>query len=304
MQMMTKWIAVAVALSSGLQAEFFFSRETIDKNLETFTDEEVRLLKKDLGVVRSICLEDTQNTETRFYLATAGGPGSRKTTILERFIASHPEVQGGVYLDSDTRTLKYMGHAYYARSLTPLKISESPDYLQVVKAAYDKWRWGADYITQTLMEEAIGLRRSVIFGTTSTKPYIAEYFARLKECGYQIILLLCSAPDEFRRKVVEYRNQIIRFYQSAPDDAVAKGKLFPQRMGAYFAYADRIYFYWSDELFLPERLAGIWEKGKMTLTDPEAMQLFIDKYEEDRAALALEGQSIPSFKAICSLGTE
>lgn len=284
----------------GLQAELFFTPQMIAKHLETYTDKEIRLLEKDLEVVRSICLDDTRNTDTRFYLATAGGPGARKTTILEKFVAAHPEYQEGVYLDPDPRTLKFMVHTYYAQSLSPLVISQAKDYNEVIKNAYDKWRYGSNYIVLTLFEEAVAAGRSIIYGTTSTGAHIPNFFAKLKENNYQIVLLLCSCPDDVRHEAVKYRNSVVRFYQSSPEDAVAKGKFFPQRMGAYFAYADLIYFYWSDDLFSPERLAAIWRDGKLEIHDAQAMQRFEDKYEADRVALAAEGQSISSFNSFLS----
>src|SRR3990167_8858227 len=284
----------------GLQAELFFTPQMVSKHLETYNDKEIQLLEKDLSVVRSICLDDTHNTDTRFYLATAGGPGARKTTILEKFVATHPEYQGGVYLDPDPRTLKFMVHTYYAQSLSPLVISQAKDYNEVIKNAYDKWRYGSNYIVLTLFEEAIAKGRSIIYGTTSTGAHVPNFFAKLKENDYQIVLLLCSCPDDFRYEAVEYRNNTVRFYQSSPEDAVAKGKFFPQRMGAYFAHADLMYFYWSDDLFFPERLAAVWRSGKLEVHDAQAMQRFVDKYEADRAALADEGQTIPSFNSFLS----
>jgi len=59
-----------------------------------------------------------------------------------------------------------------------------------------------------------------------------------------------------------------------------------------------LYFYWSDSLFDAERLAGIWQNGKLEVHDAEAMQNFVNKYETDRAALAAKGQAIPSFEAL------
>lgn len=56
-----------------------------------------------------------------------------------------------------------------------------------------------------------------------------------------------------------------------------------------------MYFYWSDGLFTPERLAGVWRNGKMEVYDNEAMQQFVDKYEKDRIALQKTGIAIPSF---------
>ncbi len=279
-----------------LSAEMFFPPETINASLKAYSDEEVQWIKKDLDVVRSVCLDGTRNTPTRFYLATAGGPGARKTTILEKFVSTHPEYQEGVYLDPDPRTLKFMVHTYYARALNPLVIATTGSYDQVIKNAYEKWRFGSQYIVLTLLEEAFAAGRSIIYGTTSTAAYIPDYFTKLKNEDYQIVLLLCSCPDNVRYEAVDYRNRVVRFYQSSPEDAVAKGVLFSQRMGTYFAYADRMYFYWVDHLSAPERLVAIWQDGKLEIHDSEAMQRFVDKYELDRKALDQTGVVIPAFE--------
>ena len=283
-----------------LSATLFFTPEMIATHVASYTEREKQLLEKDLACVRSVCLESSEPTETPFYLATAGAPGSRKTTILEKFVAAHPDYQGGVYLDPDPRALRFMAHTYYAQSLNPLVISQVGDYNQVIKQGYEKWRAGSNYIVLNLFEEAVAARRSVIYGTTSTGGHIPQFFSALKEHGYQIVLLLCSCSDELRYKAVDYRNREIRFYQSSPEDAVSKGKAFPQRMGAYFAYADVLHFYWSDDLNTPEILAASWQKGKMEIHDSVAMQKFIDKYEADRAVLAAEGQVIPPFDSYLS----
>ena len=293
-------LVLACLATISLQAELFFTPQMIAKHLETYTEDEVRLLNKDLAVVRSVCLDGTQNASNRFYLATAGAPGARKTTILEKFLADHPEYQEGVYLDPDPRTLRFMVHTYYAQSLNPLTISQAQDYNQVIKNAYNRWRAGSNYIVLSLFEEAVASGRSIVYGTTSTGSHISSFFDKLKENGYQIVLLLCSCPDQLRQEAVEYRNQEIRFYQSSPEDAVAKGKFFPQRMGAYFAHADLMYLYWSDDLFSPEKLAAIWRNGKLEVHDSDAMQRFVEKYEMDRSALAAEGQVIASFESYLS----
>lgn len=288
------WILAFISCIN-LQAELFFTPQMISSHLKEYSEEEILLLNKDLDVVRSICLDGKQNTETQFYLATAGGPGARKTTVLEKFVSTHPEYQGGVYLDPDPRTLKFMVHTYYAKSLSPLTISAINNYEQVIKNAYEKWRAGSNYIVLSLLEESFSAGRSIIYGTTSTGGHIPSFFAKLKENSYEIVLLLCSCPDDVRYEAVDYRNCVVRFYQSSPEDAVAKGTLFPQRMSSYFAYADQMYFYWSDGLFIPERLAGVWRNGKMEVHDKEAMQKFIEKYEKDRIDLKEKGIVIPSF---------
>lgn len=284
----------------SLQAELFFTPQMISSHLKGYSEEEVQLLEKDLTVVRSVCLEGSRNAQSRFFLATAGAPGARKTTILEKFVAAHPEYQEGVYLDPDPRTLKFMVHTYIARSLSPLVIASKNSYDEVIKSAYEKWRAGSNYIVLSLLEEAFGEGRSVIYGTTSTGAHIPAFLAKLKQNDYQIVLLLCSCPDSVRYDAVNYRNNVVRFYQASLEDTVSKGLLFPQRMGTYFAQADEMYFYWSDSLFAPERLAGIWRQGKLEVLDSEAMQRFIEKYEADRTALEATGQSIPVFSNLLS----
>ena len=273
----------------------FFTPEMISTHIKGYNEEELVLIKKDLGVVRSVCLEGTHNTEKKFYLATAGAPGALKTTILEKFIATHPEYAGGVYLDPDPRTLKFMVHTYYARSLSALAIASAASYDEAIRNAYEKWRGASNYIVLTLLEEAFDAGRSIFYGTTSTGGHMATFCSKLKENGYEVIFLMCSCSDALRYESVDYRNKVVRFYQSTPEDTIVKGVLFPQRMPVYFEYADKLYFYWNDSHFGGERLAGIWQKGKLEIHDADAMTFFIEKYEEDRKTLAEKGTTIPSF---------
>lgn len=284
--------------SINLHAELFFTPQMISSHLAGYSREEVQLLQKDLNVARSVCLDGLQNSSNRFYLATAGAPGARKTTILERFVSMHPEYQEAAYLDPDPRGLKFMVHTYYARSLNSLVIAEVGDYDQVIKNAYEKWRGGSNYIALSLLEEAFETGLSIIHGTTSTGGHLPDFFTKLKENNYEIVLLLCSCPDDVRYDAVDYRNRVVRFYQSSAEDAVSKGALFSQRMQSYFTYADKLYFYWSDSHLSQERLAGIWSNGKLEIHDSEAMQCFIDKYEADRALLQEKQIVIPSFDTL------
>jgi len=276
-------------------AHLFFTDEMIQRHLQGYSEEEVSLVKKDLDVVRSVCFDKEGPSDRKFYLATAGSPGARKTTILEHFMQDHPEYSQGIYLDPDPRTLKYMVHTYYS-SLTPLIISQKENYAEVLQEAYNKWRGASNYIVLTLLEEAFHAGNSIIYGTTSTGAHIPSFFNTLKQNGYDVVLLLCSCPDQLRFNAIQYRNDVIRFYQSSPEDAVSKGKFFPQRIKDYFAYGDLIYFFWSDELSSKERLAAIWAKESgLDVQDEEAFAKFIEKYETDRIVLQNENIFLPTF---------
>jgi len=289
----------AVLAAASLQANFFFTQEMLEGNLKTYTEEEKAAIEKDRAVVKSVCFPaNPQSKERPRYVASAGSPGSRKTTILEKFLSQNPEYSDCIYLDPDPRTLKYMAHTYISRSLSPLVIAGADNYGEVIKNAYNKWRFGSTYIAAALLEEAFQNRYDVAHGATLTGDIVPRMLQTIKEGGYEITLLLCSCEDDFRVQAITRRNEVQRFYQSSPEDAVAKGKFFPQRMGAYFTYADKLRFYWSDSLETPERLAASYEDGRLAIHDQEAWERFIGKYEKDREALKAEGKELPSWEEL------
>jgi predicted ABC-type ATPase len=282
--------------SSFLYGEGYLSPEKISSYLDSYTHLEKEEIAKDLKVVRSVCRVNEASTQDQpFYLATAGGPGSRKSTILERFLQEHSDYQTGVYLDPDQRALKFMAHTYYARSLNALQAASKPNYLDIVKAAYEKWRGASEYITLTLLEEAFQKKSNIVHGTTSTGSHIPEFFQKLKAQGYRIILILSYCEDTLRKEAIEYRNGEQRFYQSTPEDAVTKGKLLPEKLAAYFDVADTLYLYWSDDLFAEETLVAIFDKGEIKVEQSCSFENFITKYEEDRQALKAEGKNLLSW---------
>lgn len=298
-----KKIAIATILfTTSIHAHFFFPAEMIEANLKNYSKEEIAAIQKDLSVVKSVCFPENPQTKTPpIYLATAGSPGSRKTTILEKFLKCHPAYSDCIYLDPDPRSLKYMVHTYISRSLSPLRSSETSDYGTVIKNGYEKWRAGSNYICATLLEEAFSNRYDVAHGTTMTGEVVPRLLKTIKDAGYEITLLLCCAEDEFRYKAIQYRNNVQRFYQSSPEDAVAKGLFFPQRMQTYFEAADKLYFYWSDTLETPERLAASYENGILTILDLDAWNRFGNKYEKDRSALQSQGKDLPSWDVLLQL---
>jgi predicted ABC-type ATPase len=298
-----KFTRVLIIATSFLYSEeyFYFSPEKISGYLESYNEKEKEEIAKDLQVVRSVChVKEAGAREKPFYLATAGGPGSRKSTILERFIRDYPVYQTGVYLDPDQRALKFMAHTYYAQSLNALQAASSSNYLDISKAAYEKWRGASNYIAFTLLEEALQKRTDIIHGTTSTGNHVPEFFQKLRAEGYQITLVLSSCEDDVRKEAIEYRNSEQRFYQSTPEDALAKGKIFPEKIATYFDYADTLYLYWSDDLLVEERLGAIFDKGEIILGPgcACAYEVFMAKYEEDREALKAEGKSLLSWEEI------
>ena len=294
----------AQTVTASPEEYFFFSPQLISSLKAHYTQEELVDVEKDLNVVRGICFDQPQTQEGRpFLIATAGGPGARKSTILERFIEKHPEYAKGVYLDPDQRALRFMVHTYYKRSLNALSTASNDDYSVVRKLAYEKWRDASNYITLTLMEEALRSRQSIVYGTTATGDHVEAFFKKLRSRGYDLTLLLCSCNDETRAEAVSYRNSAQKFYQCTPEDAVSKGKNFPARMPVFFAQANALYLFWSDNVHQPERLAAILRNGNMEIVDAQALDLFISKYNADRENLSKEGKNLLSWKDLVAIYT-
>jgi hypothetical protein len=294
----------AQTITSPAEEYFFFSPQLISSLKAHYTQEELVDVEKDLKVVREVCFDQPQTQGDRpFLIATAGGPGSRKSTILERFIEKHPEYAKGVYLDPDQRALRFMVHTYYKRSLNALATASNDDYSVVRKLSYEKWRDASNYITLTLMEEALRSRQSIVYGTTATGEHVEAFFKKLRSRRYDITLLLCSCNDETRAEAVSYRNSVQKFYQCTPDDAVSKGKNFPVRMPVFFAQANTLYLFWSDNLHQTERLAAILRNGNMEIVDAQALDLFISKYNADRESLFKEGKVLPSWNDLVAIYT-
>ena len=294
---MKRIFIAALLATSSVHAHFFLPEEMIHSHLKSYTEEEKTAIQKDLAVVKSVCFPTHLEAKKHpVYLATAGSPGTRKSTILEKFLHNNAAYTDCVYLDPDTRTLKYMVHTYISRSLSPYVVAETGDYNLVVKNGYEKWRGASLYISGMLIEEVLGHQADFAHGTTLTGDVVSSLLQKLKEKGYEITLLLCSATDDFRVASVRYRNEVTRFYQSSPEDILSKGKLFPQRLKTYFTYADKLYFYWSDALSETERLAATYDRGKLRVQDMEAWNLFAQKYEMDRESLRTEGKDIPSWE--------
>lgn len=280
----------------------FFSPQMRSTYLQGYTDKEKWAIDQDLQIVRNICLPERKlHHRAPIYVATAGGSGARKTTILERCLKENPLFSDCAYIDPDSRGLKLMVNTYHSQSLSALTISEYIHYSSATKAAYEKWRDASNYIAYNLLEEALAQKRDIAHGTTSTGEHVPKMLSKIKEAGYEIIMLLCGCDDSLRQKAVHYQREEQKFYQSTPEDVLSKSKVFPKRMPTYFVYADILYLYWSEDLGVRERLAAIFQDGKVQILDSDAYARFINKFETHRAMLVKEGENLPSWNEMVDL---
>lgn len=251
-----------------IKAEELVPGSHVDGFKKSYSSEEMALIGRDLAAVRKISFSGVKSSEnTPVYLATAGGPGACKSTILSKYLSGKHEKF--VFVDPDEQSLKNMPNTY----------GKSNKRL----ADYEKWRDASNYIANTLLNEAFAQGCNIAHGATSTAKAIDELYKKLKRKNYKIILILCYAPDKMRQEAVEYRENIQHFGHVVPADVVSKGKMFAERFPVYFEYADEILCYWTED-FLNKgstHVATYVKNGDAVVHDQAGLDKFIKKYTQD-----------------------
>ena len=188
-----------------------------------------------------------------------------------------------------------MINTYLTQSLSFYKISKQGSFENTQYNAYNYWRAGSNYIAQTLLNEAVDGKFNIAHGTTSTAPVVEKLYQTLKKKGYTIHLVLCYAPHDARGRAIEHRVKTQANYQSTPEDAIQKGKMFVERFPLYFKHADTLRLYWTCDFTTGSKEVARIEKGRLIIKDEGGYALFIDQYAKDRAA---SEEKLPTWEAL------
>lgn len=260
----------------------------IEKNKENYSDNEIKLINKDYENIKDLIFRDKNPSEFPIYVATAGAPGSCKSTILENYLS---DKQNFVYIDPDQRVLKCMINTYL-QSCSSYMFSKDSVF-NVLNTAYIKWRGASNYIACGILNEAFSLKCNIAHGATSTNMIAIEsIYKKLKMNNYKIILLLCYSNDEARINTIYYRLKNQGFIQSTYEDLINKGKFFPECFPIYFKYADEIKLYWTEDFIKGSINAATYTKKLgLLIHDKEALNSFIKKYDKDIKELNINSQS-------------
>lgn len=267
-----------------------FTEEFLKDFLKTYSKDEQELIQEDLAALLHYSFfKRAPATSKPIYLATAGGPGACKSTVLETYLRTNG-LQDGVYTDPDQVALRKMNYTY-KDWVTNYDYAKAKDYKEALTIAYEKWRWASNYIAHSVLQEAFLKRYNIAHGTTSTSPHIVKLYEKLKP-DYSIELLLCYAPDDIRREAVQTRERQQAFVQADPNDVISKGKEFHKRFPIYFQYADKITFYWQNDLQngqLPEPAAE-WDRttNQILVHNNSHWQHFCAQYHADLKASSTE----------------
>jgi len=303
---------VSAGIACIIAAVVFFSSTSdplvpngvIQGFIKSYQPKELERVNLDLESIKHNSFYDKNPVERPVYIehptyvASAGGPGASKTTILEAFMENKSNF---VYIDPDHSCLKYM--YIYRQELSNLAIKKAlaqdqkNGYQALLRDAYNKWRGASNYISNTLLNEAFTKKYNIMHGTTSTAPTMEEFYKKLKKQGYRIVLVLCGSTDENRKNSLEFREKELKFYQSNFDDYVDKGKLFYQRFPIYFKYADEIHFFWTEEFRKgSEEVAILDRETGFKVINQKSLDKFIAEYRGN-------SKGLPPFEDLVKLVT-
>lgn len=282
--MFKKCMIMALSLISQAFSDPLVPLSIVEGYLKGYTEKEIVLIKKDLAVIKDLMMSEKEPAPegSLVYLATIGGPGALKSTILERHLG---ENHSFVFCDPDQGALKNMVHTYLKEfSLVNRALMSDSD---ISKQAYEKWRGASNYISNKLLNEAFEGHYNIAHGTTSQGTPIASY-NKLKDAQYKIHFLLCASSDDNRVAAIEHRVNAQHFYQSNPEDARHKADAIYKRLKDYFDVCDQLDLYWSDAFKEGSKLAAHWENRTLTIINPEAYKAFKEDYNSRKVSLNLK----------------
>jgi len=279
-------IDASVKQSMGITPSGDESQESYsDAEKEHLKSEVERLYQKQAKKLTAAFSGRNSKKGKKFYI-TAGGPGSGKTTLLRRKLAEG-DIKG-VYVDPDELLLEM------TRFKSMLKADPQSDVMRV--AAYTKWRWGSNYVSNAVMNRAASEGRNIALGITATSPAMPKMYENIKKAGYHITTVICHAPEDVRWQSAEKRFETERRYIPKQDFLDKGNKMFPDRVGEYFQYSDEVSLYWRDGLEKDAVLAVEAKDGKVTIHNQDALDAFLDE-------LASHGKAVNWKKCVKSYET-
>jgi hypothetical protein len=265
------WVAYPYVNASELVPNAF-----ADGHLKDYSEDERALIMDDLANIQILCFRGLRPSSGQLtYVATAGGPGASKSTIMESYLQNHP---GFVYADPDQRALKFMINTYLS-SLNNYATSKAESFTSLLKECYTKWRAASNYIALKILNQAYDQGYNIAHGTTSTAKEVAGLYGRLKQKNYRIVILLCGSTDDNRVKAIENRSKTQLLVQNSAEDTINKGKAFPERFPIYFQYADEMEIYWTDDFAKGSMKAATVKRGQgIDIHNQEAYNKFLIQY--------------------------
>ncbi|MFY7842780.1 MAG: zeta toxin family protein [Rhabdochlamydiaceae bacterium] len=234
---------------------------------EPYTKNELENLVQDINDLYQKIISKTQIQKLKLAIITAGAPGAGKTIKLNQDLELNRSNEGSfAYVCPDDVCLKEMKRTF-VKDMTNTDGSK-----EARLEAYNKWRPGSNAAAHIILANLIKNENPFYFGSTSSGPATYKSFEALKNQGYEIKLIHVSASDEVRWESIQERDQT--FIQTTEEDVKEKGLLVPQRINdTFLKYADKIEFYYRDEVKKDALLAAVWIKNKESSSQKGTLEI-------------------------------
>ena len=257
--------------------DHFFPRALLKKYLTDYTAEELDLIYQDFVEIRHKTFFHAEKRPV--YIATAGGPASGKTTLLENFLDTSPD--HFAYIDPDRTCLPQMEKTYKK------DLSENTRELY---PAYVHWRAASNFIANTLLALALKDGYAIAHGTTMTASETKRVLASLRtQYRYNVTLWHLTCAENVRVESLAKRVSSGNV-QCTPQDFEEKGKFFYQRLPDYVGGSDKIVFFYRSKMDTTT-VAGKIEGGQLTVRDDHALQNIAENHGKN----AVDFKKITSF---------
>jgi hypothetical protein len=216
--------------------EHFLAKDVNRKLLARYSTDELSLIYADLLSLQESLFAGA--TKAPIYLATAGGPGAGKSTVLEGYM-KNSEIQF-VYADPDRAALLRMEKTYKADLAAKKRTPEE---------AYNHWRDASNFLANYFLAKALRNGYAVAHGTTMTAPaaVLEKIFATLKNVYGRKIHLLHITCNEAVREESEHARRARGVVQCTWEDFHNKNTAFFARLPQYLV-ADQVDFYYRSKL--------------------------------------------------------
>jgi len=198
------------------------------------------------------------------YIATAGAPGSGKSTLLDLQTTGI----NGVFIDPDRYTMTAMT-AYRLYLLSAGMIAKHGNEA-ANRLAYNVCRGASNAMSLQWLNECVSRSLNIKHGTTLSGKPSRSFLQGLKNNGYRTRVLVCLASKETILSCLEHRRENQAYYQSTPEDELAKIGLFYDRLPMYFEEADIVEVYYKPSLVEQHVKVGHHTQKTSDLIDSES----------------------------------
>lgn len=240
----------------------------------------------DSTILRSLCLDFTDLEARTFrdvgrkrsFVATAGGPRSGKSTLLEGLLsggscpdASFDHRVKRAYIDPDRSCLFKMSHTYMRDRARGVRDPEE---------AYTYWREASICLANLFLARALDEGDAIAFGSTMATPNAVRALDAIEHrYGYEVTILHVTCDEEVRVRTEE-DCRARGIVQCTPKDFKEKNGMFFSLLPEYVKH--RVVFYWRGE---GETVcAAKMDKGELVVYNREAFAQIIRLHDAAQGA--------------------